>query len=179
MCTELTKSGPTTSLHYQVAGKAKPALLQMALFIASKKFLVHAAQEAVWSISDDMPVLSITDPNPAIRDALQKEAATIKGVHIDALKREYDKRKGAILAEFNGNRLDRNIPFAISDSAVVSAGYYDHKCILVQPIYTNVLLREGRHSIRYNPFPAALAGQRYTVRMIKDGEVYREYNFRQ
>ncbi len=179
MCTELTKSGPGSSLHYQVAGKAKPALLQMALFIASKKFLVHAAQEAVWSISDDLPVMSITDKNHAVTDALQKEAASIKGLHIDELKREYDKRKSTILAEFNTNRVDRNIPFVVEDSAVVSAGYYNQSGQLMWPVYTNVLLRAGKHSIRYNPFPVAYTGQRYTFKVIKDGAVYKEYNFRQ
>lgn len=179
MCTELSKSGPNSSLHYQVSGKAKPALLDMALFIASKKFLVHAAQEAVWSLSDNMPILSITDPNPAITAALQKEAAKIKGVHLEELKAEYDKRKGTILAEFNGSKLDRNIPFTVRDSAMISVGYYNSHGELLRPIVKNTLLREGKHSVRYEPFPLAYAGQRYTVRLIKDGNVYREYNFRQ
>src|SRR3954466_5310913 len=35
MCTELHKSGSNSSLKYHVGGKASPALMQMAMFIAS------------------------------------------------------------------------------------------------------------------------------------------------
>ncbi|MCW3125793.1 MAG: hypothetical protein JWO03_1451 [Bacteroidetes bacterium] len=179
MCTELHKSGPNSSLKYHVGSKASPALMQMAMYIASKKYLVHAAQEAVWSISDDMPIPSITDGDKHIQDDLQKQAASIKKVNLADLQKEYDRRKGAQLIECNGGRLDRNIPFNIPDSAMVSVGYYDYSGQLLKPIMKNTMLMQGKHSVRYDPFPVALAGKRYTVRMVKDGNVYREYNFRQ
>ena len=179
MCTEISKSGPNSSLHYRVADLAKPALLQMATFIASKKYLVHGAQQAVWSISDDLPISSITDADPVIQKDLQQQAASIKGVHFDELKNEYERRKGVQMAAFDGQKLDRNITFSVKDTALVSVGFYDGQGNLIRPIFNNRLFREGKHSIRYNPYPLAFAGKQYTVRMMKDGSLYREYYFMQ
>jgi hypothetical protein len=125
MCTQLSKSGPNSDLHYHVAEKAKPSLLRMALFIASKKYLVHAAQEAVWSISDNLPIPSIDDKDPHVTDDLQKEVADIKHVNLEEVKKEYKNSKGAALAEFNGSKIDHNIPFDVKDTSVVAVAYYD------------------------------------------------------
>ena len=179
MCTQLSHSGPNPSLHYQVGNLAKPSLLQMALFIVNKKYLVHAAQEAVWSISDDMPIPSIDDINPGIADDLQKQVASIKHVDLEKLRKEYKASNGAALAEFNGPKIDRNIPITVKDSAMVSVGYYSINDSLIKPIMQPTLLMGGKHSVRYDPFPLAFAGKSYTVKMMKDGSPYKEYFFRQ
>ena len=179
MCTQLSHSGPNSSLQYHIGGLAKPSLLQMALFIVNKKYLVHAAQEAVWSISDDMPITSIGDGNPGITDDLQKQAATIKHVDLEKLKKEYKANKGAAIAEFNGPKIDRNIPITVKDSAMVSVGYYTINDSLIKPIMQPTMLMGGKHSVRYDPFPVAFAGKSYTVKMMKDGSPYKEYFFRQ
>jgi hypothetical protein len=179
MCTQLSKSGPNSSLHYHVAEKAKPSLLRMALFIASKKYLVHAAQEAVWSISDNLPIPSIDDKDPHITDELQKQVADIKHVNLDEVRKEYKKNKGAALAEFNGSKTDRNIPFDVKDTSVVAVAYYDLNGTPIKTIMKPTMLMQGKHSIRYEPYPVALAGQKYSVKMIKDGAPYKEYYFMQ
>ncbi len=179
MCTEVTKSGPNASLHYKVADLANPALLEMAKFIAAKKYWIHGAQEAVWSLSDDAPIVSIVDKSPAIQTELQKKAADIKKLNLDALLAEYDKRKGGKLIEFNGCKLDRNIVFMVKDTAIVSVGFYDEQGKLIKAIFTDKLFKSGTHSIRYNPFPQKLTDTHYTVRLVKNGTVSREYNFMQ
>ena len=179
MCTQMSHSGPNSSLHYHVADRARPGLLQMALFIANRKFLVHAAQEAVWCISDDLPIPSIEDYDPHITDELQQLVASIKHVNLDQIRKEYKAKKGAAMAEYNGAKTDRNIPFTLEDSSMVSVGYYDLSGHLIRPIISSTLLMQGRHSVRYDPFPVGLTGKRYSVKMIKDGSPYREYYFKQ
>jgi hypothetical protein len=179
MCTQLHNSGPNPSLHYHVAELAKPDLLKMAQFIASKRYQSFAAQEAVWSLSDDRPIPAIGGTSAMDHD-LQLEAANIKGLDLEKLKKEYNNSTANDrIIYLNGDRLNRNIPFEIKDSAMVSVGFYGADGELLKPIASDVLLRGGKHSFRYDPFPVAFAGKRYTVRMIKDGAVYREYYFRQ
>ena len=179
MCTQLHNSGPNSSLHYHVADKAKPALLQVAQFIASRNYLGYAAQDAVWSISDDMPIPSIGDDKNPIDNELQQLVANIKGVDLQKIKDEYKKNAKAAIAEFIGSKVDRNIPFEVKDSAKVAVGYYDIGGEQIKPIVKETLMKEGKHSVRYDPYPVALVGRRYSVKMYKDGSLYREYYFRQ
>jgi hypothetical protein len=187
MCTEVSKSCPYYSLSYKVADKAKPALLEMARYVASKNYVGAGAQEAVWSISDNFPLMSIHEKDTGIERELQKKAAAIKGVHLDELLKEYAKRdslmrigrkiEDRMLAEFNGDKSDRNLIFSIRDTAMVSVGFYDYGGKFLKSINDAKLFKEGRHCIRYNPYPLALAGKRYLVKMIKNGVVEREYYF--
>jgi hypothetical protein len=41
------------------------------------------------------------------------------------------------------------------------------------------MLMQGKHSVRYEPYPVALAGKKYSVKMIKDGSPFKEYYFMQ
>jgi hypothetical protein len=177
MCTQLHNSGPNSSLHYHIAELARPELLRMARFIAEKNYQKFEAQEAVWSLSDDRPIPAIGDGKSDIANDLQQEAAGIKGLDLKKLKEEYKVNSSMIMADFVGSKVDRNIPFEIKDSAIVSVGFYDAEGKLIKPIVTDVLVREGKHSFRYDPYPLALDGKRYTVRMMKDGALYRQYYF--
>jgi hypothetical protein len=179
MCTQLHNSGPNNSLHYHVTELARPDLLKMAQFIASRDYQSFTAQEAVWSLSDDSPIPAIGG-NSAMSNALQIEAAAIKGLDLEKLKKEYTATTtNDRVTYLNGDRHERNIPFEVKDSAMVSVGFYDASGTLLKPIVKETLVRDGKHSFRYDPFPLAYAGQRYSVRMIRDGAVFRQYYFRQ
>jgi len=179
MCTQLHNSGPNSTLHYHVANIAPPALLQMAMFIAQHDYQSFSAQEAVWSISDGMPTPTIGNYNIPMDNELQNLVANIKGEDIGKLRKEFKANQKAVMSEFIGSRADRNIPFDISDSAMVTVGYYSHDGVLLKPIITETLFKNGKHSIRYDPYPVAYSGQHYMVKMIKNGSVYREYYFSQ
>lgn len=179
MCTQLTNSGPGENTHYKLGEKASSALLQLAQFIRLKNYENGAAQAAVWSMTDESPVLSIESTNPAIALDLQKMVAQLKGVDLEKLKKTETRKSNVILAEFNGNKLDRNIPFSVDTNAVVSVGFYDANDQLIKPIFQDRIFTKGNHSIRYNPFPLAFINKHYSVKMMRDGELFKEYYFRQ
>lgn len=180
MCTQLSNSSPNTQTHYAVGKKAPDALLRLAKYIVANKLQSSAAQEAVWSLSDNSPILSISNPNEVVTESLQKFVADIKGVNLTQLKKDNEgKTYSDIISTFNGKKEDRNLTFKLDSTATVSAGYYSTSGELLKPIVDEVVLLDGKRSIRYNPFPISLTNQRYSVRLVKDGEIFREYYFRQ
>jgi hypothetical protein len=101
------------------------------------------------------------------------------GTTLEKIKQQEPRTTTALLQEFNGPKTDRNITFKADSTTNVSVGFYDMDNHLIEPIFANRDFQKGDHSIRYNPFPVSLRAQNYTVKMIRDGELYREYFFRQ
>lgn len=180
MCTQLSMSSPNATIRYNIGKRAPDALLRLAQFIAQKNYQNFGAQQAVWSLSDKSPILSISASSKQIEDDLQQFVAGLSGIDLDKLKRENQgKNLSAIMQTFNGKRDDRNLIFKNDSASIVSVGFYNEQGELLKPIFEEVLFKPGSHSIRYNPFPLALANKRYAVRMMKDGELYREHYFMQ
>ncbi len=180
MCTQISMSSPNSTIKYKVGKKAPDALLKLAQLIAKKNYQNFGAQQAVWSISDNSPILSISGSSKDMENDLQKFVADLKGVDLEKLKREnHGKDLAAIMSVYNGKKSDRNIVFKTDTSSTVSVGYYNEQGELIKPLFENTLFKDGQHSIRYNPFPLALASKRYSVRLIKDDEIFREYYFMQ
>jgi len=180
MCTQLSMSSPNSSIKYKVGKKAPDALLRLAQLVAKKNYQNFGAQQAVWSISDNSPILSISGSSKDMENDLQKFVADLKGVDLEKLKLENQgKDLASIMSVYNGRKLDRNIVFKSDTSSIVSLGYYNEQGELIKPVFENTLFKDGQHSIRYNPFPLVLASKRYSVRFIKDDEIFREYYFMQ
>lgn len=180
MCTQLSMSSPNSKVKYKVGKKAPDALLKMAQYIAKNKLQNLAAQQAVWSISDNSPILAIHAEKDNITNDLQKFVANIKGVDLEKMRKENEgKNWSQIMYSYNRDKSDRNIVFKNDSASIISVGYYGANGELLKPFIDTTLFAAGHHSIRYNPFPLSLANKRYSVRMIKDGEVFREYYFMQ
>ncbi|HRN94923.1 MAG: hypothetical protein M9931_08085 [Chitinophagales bacterium] len=180
MCAQLSMSSPSSKIKYKVGKKSSGALLELAQYIAKNRCQSFAAQEAVWSLTDNSPILSIHSENLNIQNGLQAFVANLKGVNLEQLKKENAYNNLAqIMAVYNGKQFDRNIVFNTDTAHIISVGYYSQSGELLKPIIEDVLVKDGAHSIRYNPFPLSLTNKRYSVRMIKDGEIFREYYFMQ
>jgi len=180
MCAQLSMSSPSSKIKYKVGKKSSGALLELAQFIAKNKYQSFGAQEAVWSLTDGSPILSIHSENLNIQNGLQAFVANLKGVNLEQLKRENAYNNLAqIMAVYNGKQFDRNIVFNTDTAHIISVGYYSQSGELLKPIIEDILIKDGAHSVRYNPFPLSLANKRYSVRMLKDGEIFREYYFMQ
>ncbi|OJV27065.1 MAG: hypothetical protein BGO32_11445 [Bacteroidetes bacterium 37-13] len=180
MCAQLSMSSPSSKIKYKVGKKSSGALFELAQYIAKNRCQSFAAQEAVWSLTDNSPILSIHSENLNIQNGLQAFVANLKGVNLEQLKKENAYNNLAqIMAVYNGKQFDRNIVFNTDTAHIISVGYYSQSGELLKPIIEDVLVKDGAHSIRYNPFPLSLTNKRYSVRMIKDGEIFREYYFMQ
>lgn len=180
MCTQLSMSSPNKKVKYKIGKKAPDVLLKMAQYIAKNKLQNLAAQQAVWSISDNSPILAIHDENNNVTNDLQKFVANLKGVDLEKLRKENDgKNLAQIMYSYNRDKSDRNIVFKNDSACMVSVGYFGENGELLKSFIDNTLFAAGHHGIRYNPFPISLTNKRYSVRMIKDGQVFREYYFMQ
>ena len=180
MCAQLSMSLPNAKIQYKIGKKAPDALLKMAQYIAKNKYQNSAAQRAVWSLSDNSPILSISSEKENVTANLQQFVANLKGVNLEQLKREnQNKSMAQVMYAFNSSKSDRNIIFKNDTASMVSVGYYSEQGELLKPIIETTQFIDGHHSIRYNPFPLSLTNKRYSVRMIKDGEVFKEYYFMQ
>ena len=177
-CTQASNSGPSSKQKYALDKRAEGALLDLANIIADKKYFNSAAQDAVWSFTDGSSILNISSTNTQIENELQSFVARRKKVNLEELKRQ-PKQDTWVSNLYLGKKIDRNIPFSIDSSAVVSVGYYESDGQEVRNLIHQIVFQPGSHSFRYDPFPLSLRGKRYMVKMFKNGLLNREYYFSQ
>ncbi len=180
MCSALSRSSPNSSTKYKLGKKAPDAMVRLAKFIAQKKYQHFAAQQAVWSLSDGSPVTSISSSNSAVEDDLLKIAAELKGLNYEEVKRQKASQpQSQFMQSFNGKKADRNIIFRNDSTASVSVAFFSQSGEVLKSFIDETAFQPGHHSIRINPFPVSLTGKTYSVRMMKNGEIFREYYFMQ
>lgn len=183
MCSQNKHSGPNSSLKYKLGDRAKGELLALAQLIAQKNYQNYAAQDAVWSFTDGISILDISSENTAIENELQSFVANAMKVDLQKLKIEAKTKDKSgeqrIENLYLGKKIDRNIAFKNDTAVNLKVGYYDMNDNLLASIVESQSVMPGHHSIRYNPFPLALQGKRYAVKMYHNDEVFRVYFFRQ
>lgn len=183
MCTQNSHSGPNSNLKYKLSDRATGDLLALSQLIAQKNYQNFAAQDAVWSFTDGTSILDIHSQNTSVENELQSFVANAKKVDLQKIKLEASAKDklGEQRVEnlYLGKKIDRNIAFKNDTAIQIKVGYYDQNDNLLASIVEAQAVMPGHHSIRYNPFPLALQGKRYSVKMYHNDELYRVYYFRQ
>lgn len=177
-CTQASNSGPSSKQKYSLDKRADGPLLDLASMIANKKYFNSAAQDAIWSFTDGSSILNISSTNKSVENDLQSFVARHLKVNLEELKRQ-PKQDAWMSNLYLGKNIDRNIPFTLDSSAVVSIGYFETDGQEIKNLVHQIVFQPGGHSYRYNPFPPSLRGKRYMVKMFKNGVLYREYYFNQ
>ncbi len=178
-CTNLSKSSPSANTIFSLKEKAPAGLLNFVKWAKDQKLYNYDIQQGVWSFTDDLPIMSIGNSD-AISEKIQRACAANRGLDYEKVKKESKAQNASqLLSQYNGKKIDRNLVFKNDSASLISAGYYDLNGNLLSPILDNKTLLAGAHSIRYNPYPVALYKKKYSVKLFKSGELYKEYYFMQ
>lgn len=179
-CMDLSKSSPSATTTFTLGKKANDGLYQFIKWANSAGLQNYAIQDGVWSFTNAFPVMSIDGGDNTMTERIQRQCASLQKINFDTLKMEYQSRKNSeILSEFNGKKLDRNIVFHLDSNAVIAVAYFRSNGEPIATIRDSTLLLAGSHAVRYNPFPISLSNQRYSVRLLVNGTLTREYFYRQ
>jgi hypothetical protein len=84
-CSQKHNSSPSTGARFKASGKATKTLCDLMALVETEKYYDHAAQEAVWCITDNADIQWLMSENAAEEKALREFVAAAKGIDLAKL----------------------------------------------------------------------------------------------
>ncbi|HXP51611.1 MAG TPA: hypothetical protein VN922_16760 [Bacteroidia bacterium] len=174
-CCQNFNHAPSEKSKYGVGRMAAKKLVDLAEFLNKNTFTTSAMQNAVWSISDNMSVASITDVDGEKTMALRTKAAEIKGVPVPSYTITYANGTSESLRG-NASLLSGQIDYYLASNSEVEVGVFNEQGVQVMPIMSGL-----QDPDKYNyPFNIDVKGWpqgKYFVRVFVDGRKAKEKDF--
>ncbi len=175
-CCQLHHHAPKDTSTYSVGNMADPSLVMLAKFLDGSQYPISPMQHAIWVLSDNNQLASVTpDKDEDINDLIDM-LAKIKNIEVPWYRIYYDKADTAHVFSGNHNRVTGKLSYFLSNNGVVNISIYTTKGQFVKTI------KEGAANPDTYTYPMALdvrgwsKGQ-YLVRVTQDDKRILEKKF--
>ena len=170
MCVQQSKSGANGLETYELGAMASGNLAKLTQEIEKRKDFNTLGQYAVWSITDDDPLNSISgfDMDEALY--LKTFVADIMGVPVP----EYDPNDYLTNYEDPGlvqRAVKSRFKFYFSEESAVTIAMFDEDNIVVRELYNNPNEAAGTHYLEFEYDIEVYTDKAYYVRLIRDEEI--------
>lgn len=170
MCIELSNSGNNLETLFYADGMAEEKLLKLTEEIQKRRSYNTLGQYAVWTLTDDEDLTSISGFDESEALHLKTFVANLLGVpvplhdpndyttnyHNDGLIKRAAKSK---------------FKFTFSEDSAVSIAMFDENNMVVRELYNNPNVKAGYHELDFKFDVSVYQNKAYYVRMIVDGEI--------
>lgn len=174
MCCQAHNSSPRKNSDYDVGKSADSNLVKLAIFIDKNKYYDNdIAQAAVWAVSDNNSLASITGDEKEVVKDLRKYVSKITGKTIPSYdiiyKQENDKDVMG-----RANKVEGVFEYSVPVDGNVTIGIYDEQSRLVQVLFKDIMHERGDCKLYYVFRTKDLQPGTYYARMEMDGMLQKQ-----
>lgn len=173
MCCQAHNSSPSTNSIYYVGKLADSNLIKLANFIDKNKYYTnYTAQEAVWTISDNNSLASISGDKD-VKTNLQNYVSKITGRAIPPYNISYwGGSDGSAMGK--ANKIEGIFDYTVPADGSVTIGIYDTKGNLVQLLCKDLVHQKGECKLFYTFRTKNVPEGTYYARMTMNGMLQKE-----
>ncbi len=174
MCCQAHNSSPKQNSIYTIGKMADSSLIKLATFIDKNKYYTnHTAQEAVWAISDNNSLASITDGDKETVNRLRNYVSKITGRAIPAYDITYRQdNENDVLGR--ASKIEGVFNYTLPANGHVTVAIYDTEGRVVQTLFENISHKKGEYKLYYTFRTGKLPEGTYYARMKTDGVLQKE-----
>jgi hypothetical protein len=174
MCCQAHNSSPQLNSEYGVGKMADSALIKLACFIdKNKKYTSYAAQEAVWTISDNYSLASIYGSDKEEENLFKKFVSILTGRPIPAYNITYLRENNTSVSG-RASTIEGVFKYTVPHDGKVTIAIYDSNGKLVQLFANNYFHEKGDCKLFYTFKTRELNPGTYYAKMMMDGQVKNE-----
>jgi hypothetical protein len=170
MCIELSNSGNNSETLFYTDGIADEKLLKLTQEIEKSKNFNTLGQYAVWTLTDEYGLNSISGFDMEEASRLKTFVAGILDVPVP----KYDPNDYTT-NYYNDGLIKRaaksRFKFTFSEDSAVTIAMFDENNIIVRELYNNSNVKAGYHELEFKFDVEVYQNQAYYIRMIVDGEI--------
>lgn len=178
MCTQAHHKGPSEKVMFRLGKRASGYLLSAAEFMNRKNYQNSAAQNAVWCITDNYDLFSVSDSDTSMMFDLRRLVAHVKGIPFSKI---YERdmptttalpepvRTPRIVTTYTGT-----LHYSLGRTAKVMVAMFDEANHMKTVYVNNETQREGDYTYNYKLSGEEVGNQKLFLRMFRDGRLEQE-----
>ena len=168
MCCQAHNMCPRENSEYSIGTMADSTLIKLAMFIDKNKYYTNSsAQQAVWTVSDNNSLGSITDGNKVDVNNLRNFVSKITGKTIPPYEVTYSRENDRDLLG-RVKTIEGTFDYALPDNTHVTIGIYNSDVVLVQSLFENIEHQKGEYKLYYTFHTINLPQGIYYAKMISN-----------
>lgn len=172
-CVKALFKSPSQNSKFRIADVTKKPLRELVAFIAKEGLQENTyAQQAVWALSDNLPVpgINFLDKNEGTQKLL-KELCRIKKVPLPWYHIEYAPADTNAAFSDRIVRVDAEVSFHLPHNDVVTIVLLDQYKQTVKVFYENRPFHQGNHSYRFTLNANELRTNSYTLKVYSNSKL--------
>jgi len=177
MCCQAHHSSPDSGDGFLVGKMADSNLIKLASYIDKNHWYTESsAQEAVWVLSDNNPMESISGDD-ATGKALQQFVSKLTGRALPKYAIRYKETDGTTAFSNKALEISGMFEYDLFSNGVVTFGIYDKDNKLVEIFFAERLQNKGHYSFKYSYSATGLPSGSYYAKLRVDGQLRKEMKF--
>ena len=173
MCCQAHNSAPTKGNVYGIGAMAADRLVKLACFLDKSNLSEdYAAQEAVWTVSNNNSLASIESSDTAITNKLQQFVSSITGRSIPKYHVTYEQTGDHVADKIT--KVDGIFTYSPSSNGHITIGIYDASGKLIQLLFQDITHERGECKLYFVFNTKNLPEGTYFTRMTNNGMVEKE-----
>lgn len=174
MCCQAHKGNPKENADYLIGKIGDSSLVKLARFIDKNKYTDSpTAQQAMWCLSDNNSLASISGGTSNDINALQKYVSQLTGKPIPNYSIKYNQgNNNDVLG--SAQQIQGIFEYMLPYNCHATLGIYDRQGKLIQLIFENISHQKGNYDVLYTFRTANLPRGLYIARMNADGHLHKE-----
>ena len=144
-CCKSHNSSPYLDSKFKIGYMAPPGWIKLAEVIDKNKFPVDAIQSAVWVLSNNHPISSISADDMASIDLLRKTVSEIKGIEVPWYSIIYEKDTARLFSD-RPERITAEIEYYMRNDGILTINIRDKKGKIVKTLVQESQQGPGKHT---------------------------------
>ena len=171
MCIESSDKAPSEKAIYALGPMAEEKLCKMTRFIQENKFYNSSGQNAIWTITNNLPIENIIGFDETNTNKIVEKAAEILGKPIPPKPSPNDYTHN--LRSTNMKRIiEGYIEYDFPKSENVTIAMFDKNNIIVRELYHNPFEKPGPHKQKFQ-FDATIYNDKYYyIKLMVEDKVF-------
>jgi len=171
MCIHAGRRAPSGEVPYRYQGKADGRLLRVAELIQELQLQETVqGQQAVWTVSDNEPLESVTSFNENSRALLVQRLAAITGRPVPPPPAPDDYERNLQMRP-RQSRIGGFYEFTLARSQAIHIAMFSEDNVVLRELYNNPAESPGPHRIEFEFDASVYTGDLYYFRLMADGKI--------
>ena len=172
-CCQAHNGAPKEKSIFFVGMSAEKNLYELGRYLNKAKLNSSSIQNAVWCISDNNELSSVTDDGSEEVGKLRRFLSKLKGIEMPWYNIFYKKEKGVL---FSGKpeKVTGNIDYYISDFSQVIVNIRDMKGSIVKSFPVGSQVARGNHTFNLNWDASQMPKGKYVIFVYENGRKLKE-----
>ncbi len=174
MCTEATDGSPSSAESFRMGKRTTGNLLGLAELLNRKKYQSDAAQDAVWCLTNNHDLSSISSSDTTMMYELRRFVAKAKNIPLSKIYDAAPDYSAPVQTRVITYTYSGSLSYSLINTSKIMIALFDEDNHMKRVYVNNETQREGEYTYSYQIGSAEMDNKKHYLRMFRDGKMEEE-----